>query len=133
MPTAARWVAFITIIWLSVFVRANAETCALPVGFVDTPHPPIAETSKLVAHTEEITVDEPLAGVTRKNAKTDLKDAIHSPGSLPGVAGTHDLGDIPFGTPGARRLVCLTDGSGLHCRNKCSKLKETTRLTDFAT
>lgn len=113
MRMLARSVGFITINWLSAFVGANAEPCALPVGFVDTPHPAIAETNKLVSHTEEITVDKPLDQVIRENAKTDLKDAIQKTGPLPGVAGTHQLGDIPFGTTGARRLVCLTDGSTL--------------------
>jgi len=32
---------------------------------------------------------------------------------LPGVAGTYPLGNIPFGTPGSHRLVCLSDGSTL--------------------
>ena len=30
-----------------------------------------------------------------------------------GVSGDQSLNDIPFGTPGARRLVCLSDGSTL--------------------
>ena len=34
-----------------------------PPGFVDTPHPPIAGSDKLVSHTEEITIHRPLADV----------------------------------------------------------------------
>jgi hypothetical protein len=90
-----------------------AQTCAPPSGFIDIPHPTVAAAEQLVAHTEEITVDRPLAEVLSDGSKTSLKDAIHKSGSLPGVAGTYPLGNIPFGTPGSHRLVCLSDGSTL--------------------
>jgi hypothetical protein len=99
-----------------VFASAAAaagEGCVSPPGFVDIPHPTLAAPERLVSHTEEITVDQPLAAVLDAAARTDLKDAIHKSGSLPGVSGEHPLNDIPFGTPGARRLVCLSDGSTL--------------------
>jgi hypothetical protein len=92
---------------------AAAEGCVPPPGFVDIPHPTLAAPERLVSHTEEITVDQPLAVVLDAASRTDLKDAIHESGSLPGVSGEHPLNDIPFGTPGARRLVCLSDGSTL--------------------
>jgi hypothetical protein len=92
---------------------AAAEVCVPPPGFVDMPHPTLAAPKLLVSHTEEITVDQPLALVLDAAARTDLKDAIRKSGSLPGVSGEHPLNDIPFGTPGARRLVCLSDGSTL--------------------
>jgi hypothetical protein len=96
-----------------VFASAAAEVCVPPPGFVDIPHPTLAAQNPLVSHTEEITVDQPLAVVLDAASRTDLKDAIHKAGSLPGVSGEHPLNDIPFGTPGARRLVCLSDGSTL--------------------
>ena len=92
---------------------AAAQSCVPPKGFVDIPHPSIEGADPLVSHTEEITVSHTLAAVMDANAKTNLKDAIHKAGSLPGVSGTYSLGQIPFGTPGAHRLVCLSDGSTL--------------------
>jgi hypothetical protein len=92
---------------------AIAQACTPPAGFVDVPHPTLTAQQILVSHTEEITVDQPLAVVLDAASRTDLKDAIHKAGSLPGVSGEHPLNDIPFGTPGARRLVCLSDGSTL--------------------
>ena len=91
----------------------GARGCAPPSGFVDSPHPPIAGAEELVAHSEEIVVDRPLAVVLAAGSRTSLKDTIHNTDSLPGVGGDYPLSSIPFGTPGARRLVCLTDGSTL--------------------
>jgi hypothetical protein len=93
-------------------ITAVAQNCAPPRGFVDRSPPAIASPGELVAHTEEITVDRPLDAVLNASRKK-LKDTIKKAGSLPGVAGDYPLNDIPFGTPGARRLVCLTDGSTL--------------------
>ena len=92
---------------------AAAQNCVPPKGFVDIQHPSTTGPDQLVSHTEEITVSHPLAAIMDANAKKDLKDAIHKAGSLPGVSGTYSLGQIPFGTPGAHRLVCLSDGSTL--------------------
>jgi hypothetical protein len=91
----------------------SAAACAPPSGFVDMPHPVMADTGQLATHREEITVDRPLAAVLSAGAKTSLKETIHKAGALPGVAGDYPLNNIPFGTPGARRLVCLSDGSTL--------------------
>jgi hypothetical protein len=91
----------------------NAQTCAPPPGFVDMPHPIVEAPAHLVAHTEEVTVAHSLAQVLEINAKVTLKDAIHKADSLPGVTGEYSLGKIPFPAPGARRLVCLSDGSTL--------------------
>ncbi len=97
----------------SIVTTAAAQTCTPPPGFIDKPHPPVAAPEQLVAHSEEITVAHPLVQVLEKNAKVSLKDAIHKAGSLPGVTGEYPLGDIPFPTPGARHIVCLSDGSTL--------------------
>ena len=94
--------------------NAGAQDCVPPKGFVDIQHPSIVGSDHLVSHTEQITVNHSLAECQLDtNAKTDLKNAIHKAGSLPGVAGTHLLGEIPFGTVGSHRLVCLSDGSTL--------------------
>jgi hypothetical protein len=91
---------------------ANAQPCAPPHGFVDRQPPAIASPVQLVAHIEEIVVDRSLAAVQSADQKS-LKDTIKKASSLPGVSGDYPLNSIPFGTPGARRLVCLTDGSTL--------------------
>lgn len=94
-------------------VSAAAQTCVPPPGFVDERHPVDAPPAQLVAHTEEITVAQPLAQVLETNGKTSLKEAIHKAGSLPGVTGEYPLGTIKFPNPGARHIVCLSDGSTL--------------------
>ena len=102
-----------TITSILTTVSGGAQTCTPPPGFIDSPHPPVAATEQLVEHTEEITVAHPLAQVLETNAKVSLKDGIHKAGSLPGVTGEYPLGNIPFPIPGARRIVCLSDGSTL--------------------
>ena len=97
----------------SIACGAEAQTCAPPPGFSATPQPVIAPVAQLASHTEEITVDRPLAVVAAVNAKTSLKTAIHKAGSLPGVAGEYPLNTIAPGTPGFLHIVCLTDGSTL--------------------
>jgi len=97
----------------SVGSGALAQSCSPPAGFIDQPHPTLASPDLLAAHTEEITVNLPLGMVMAATVKMPLKDAIHKAGDLPGVTGDYPLNTIPFGTPGARRLVCLSDGSTL--------------------
>jgi hypothetical protein len=97
----------------SVSAGAMAQTCSPPQGFVNQPPPVLAAPDRLAVHTEEITVNRPLAIVVGTAEKTDIKDAIHKAGDLPSVIGEYPLNSIPFGTPGARRLVCLSDGSTL--------------------
>jgi hypothetical protein len=79
---------------------------------VDTPHPAIGSGEPLVAHTEEVDIERPLAAVLLA-ANKPLKDTISSAGSLPGVSGDHMLTEGEFGAPGSRRLTCLSDGSTL--------------------
>jgi hypothetical protein len=92
---------------------AISQPCSPPPGFVDRPHPVLVSADLLASHTEEITVNRALTVVANTAARTDIKDAIHKAGDLPGVLGEYPLNKIPFGTPGARRLVCLSDGSTL--------------------
>jgi hypothetical protein len=102
-----------TICSIVPIVSAAAQVCTPPPGFIDKQHPPVAAPSQLVAHTEEITVAKPLVQVLETNAKVSLKEGIHKAGALPGVTGEYSLGNIPFPNPGARRMVCLSDGSTL--------------------
>jgi hypothetical protein len=39
------------------------QSCAPGPGFVDTPHPAIGRSDEFVSHTEEITIERPLAVV----------------------------------------------------------------------
>jgi hypothetical protein len=63
-----------------------------------------------MSQTEEKYVDRPLADVM-KGAARPLEEAIRPTRDLPGVSGTFRLSNGPYGTVGARRLVCLTDGN----------------------
>jgi hypothetical protein len=65
-----------------------------------------------VSHTEEITVDRPLAVVLSAVDKP-FSETIKSSTSLPGITGSHMLTEGTFGAPGSRRLNCLSDGSTL--------------------
>ena len=90
----------------------SAEACALPPGFVDTPHPKIAPVAELVSHTEEITIEHPLAVVRDSASRGRLEETIDRTSGLPGVIGAYRLTtEVRFPQPGARRIVCLTDGS----------------------
>jgi hypothetical protein len=93
-------------------VRPSAASCAIPAGFIDTPHPAVAPIDQLVTHTEDIVINRPLAVVVSASDKP-LQNAVHSTGSLPGVAGDVSLTPGAFGAPGSRRLVCLSDDSTL--------------------
>jgi hypothetical protein len=89
-----------------------AQTCVPPSGFIDIPHPTIASAEELVSHTEEITIERSL-NETLDGFNRPLKDSIQKTSSLPGVSGDHMLTHGTFGSPGSRRLTCLTDGSTL--------------------
>jgi hypothetical protein len=110
--TRTAWAACVVIAGIAWTGRASAQNCSPPPGFTDTPHPAIAPLEQLVSHTEEITVDRPLAAVLRAVDKP-LSDTIKSSTSLPGITGSHMLTEGTFGAPGSRRLNCLSDGSTL--------------------
>ncbi|MGO9453361.1 MAG: hypothetical protein ACLQDV_20290 [Candidatus Binataceae bacterium] len=92
--------------------NAAAPTCTPPPGFVDSPHPEIAPPDELVAHTEEIDIERPLALVV-KSLDRPIEDTVHKTSALPGVVGDYVLTRGEFGAPGSRRLNCLSDGSSL--------------------
>ena len=82
--------------------------CEPPPGFVNPPRPDIAPLDELLSHTELKEIPLPLADVM-KAANRPLR--IDATKDMAGVTGTFRLSDGPYGTVGARRLVCKTDGS----------------------
>jgi hypothetical protein len=100
-------IALLVVIGAMEVPAGLAQTCQPPPGFVDTPHPEMAPLEELVTHTEEVTIERPLAVVRDLASKTPM--VINRSGGLPGVTGVHRLNQGPF-QAGARRLVCLTDG-----------------------
>ena len=93
-------------------VAGAAPACAPPVGFGDAPHPLIAPAGQLVAHTEEILIDRPLS-VVSDAMNRPLNEVLRGSDSLPGVSGDFMLTKGPFGAPGSRHIVCLTDGTSV--------------------
>lgn len=91
-----------------VMLAGQSLACEPPAGFVNPPRPEIAPLDGLLSHTEVREIALPLADVM-KNANRPLR--IDATKDLPGVSGTFRLSSGPYGTVGARRLVCLTDGS----------------------
>ena len=86
--------------------------CRPAADFVNTPPPQPAVGDHLISHTEEITVDRPLA-VVLAVANKPLSESIKKSDSLPGITGSYMLTEGRFGAPGSRRLNCLTDESTL--------------------
>jgi hypothetical protein len=91
---------------------AATAACAPPPGFRDSPHPVIAPSEQLVAHTEEILIDRSLSVVSDAMNKP-LNQVLRGSNSLPGVSGDFMLTKGPFGAPGSRHIVCLTDGGSV--------------------
>lgn len=84
--------------------------CVPPAGFKDGPHPEIAPVEQLVSHTEEIVIARPYSVVSAAMNKP-LEKTILKSDSLPGVSGDYMLTKGPYGAPGSRHIVCLTDGT----------------------
>jgi hypothetical protein len=93
---------------IGLLFAAQCLACEPPAGFVNPPLPKIAPLEELLSHTEERHIALPLA-VVLQSANRPLR--IDATNDLPGVSGTFRLSDGPYGSVGARRLVCLTDGS----------------------
>jgi hypothetical protein len=87
--------------------------CVPPPGFVNTPHPAVAPVEQLVSHSEDIVIHRPLDVVLDAESKLSLEKTIDANSSLPSVSGTYMLTKGAYGSPGSRRLTCLTDGSSL--------------------
>lgn len=86
----------------------QSAACQPPAGFVNPPRPDIAPLEELLSHTEVKEIDQPLAAVMQAANRPLRIDATKD---LAGVTGTFRLSNGPYGTVGARRLVCKTDGS----------------------
>ena len=93
-----------------LLLGSTSLACEPPVGFVNPPRPDIAPLEQLVGHTEQIDIARSLAAVMQAGNRP-LSEGIRPTRDLPGVSGTFNLTRAGFGTVGARRLVCLTDGS----------------------
>ena len=94
---------------VSVLLHGKGVACEPPAGFVNPPRPAIAPLEELVSHTEQMDIARGLE-VVMQAASRPLQEIIRPTKELPGVSGTFNLKGR-FGTPGSRRLVCLTDGS----------------------
>jgi hypothetical protein len=93
-----------------VLFGGQSLACEPPAGFVNPPRPDIAPLEELLGHTEQIDIARSLA-VLMQAPSRPLSEGIRPTRDLPGVSGTFNLTSGGYGTPGARRLVCLTDGS----------------------
>lgn len=85
-----------------------ALPCEPPAGFVNPARPEIAPLAGLLSVTEQKVINQSLADVMRAANRPLRIDATKD---LAGVSGTYRLSEGPYGTVGARRLVCKTDGS----------------------
>ena len=93
---------------VGVLLAGQTLACEPPPGFVNPPRPEIAPLDELLSHTETKEIDKPLAEVMKPTNRPLRIDATKD---LAGVTGTFRLSDGPYGTVGARRLVCKTDGN----------------------
>jgi len=84
--------------------------CEPPPGFVDPARPEIAPLEELVAHTEQLVIARGFADLMKIPSRP-LEETMRPMKDMPGVSGTFRLSKGPYGSVGARRLVCLTDGS----------------------
>lgn len=101
---------YIALAIVGALFHGTSVACEPPAGFVNPPRPDIAPLAELVvSHTEQMEIARGLA-VVMQAANRPLQEVIRPTKELPGVSGTFTL-EGRFGTPGSRRLVCLTDGS----------------------
>jgi hypothetical protein len=92
---------------VGVLFSGPGLACEPPPGFVNPPRPDIAPLDGLLSHTEVQEIDKPLAEIMQAASRPLRIDATKD---LAGVTGTARLSNGPYGTVGARRLVCKTDG-----------------------
>ena len=92
---------------VGVLLSIQSLACEPPPGFVNPPRPDIAPLEELLSHTEVKEIDKPLADVVQAANRPLRIDATKD---LAGVTGTFRLSNGHYGTVGARRLVCKTDG-----------------------
>lgn len=93
--------------------HASARPCRAPAKLMKEKPPVPLPMHRLVTRVESIRIRAPLSIVLESVAASRLEDTIQQQKSLPSVAATKVLTPGAFDYPGARRLVCLTDGSTL--------------------
>jgi hypothetical protein len=93
---------------LALWFTGKGQACEPPAGFINPPRPDIASLESLPGVTQQKVINQSLADVMRAANRPLRIDATRD---LAGVTGTYRLSDGPYGTVGARRLVCKTDGS----------------------
>lgn len=78
----------------------------------DLPPPPVIDpAAPMIARTERIVVDCPLQRFWDWSVTVALESILTGAGGLPGAVRTTPLNQGPWGVPGARRVVHLSDGS----------------------
>ena len=93
-----------------MLLNSQSLACKPPAGFVDPPRPEIAPLEELLAHTELTVIARGFSDLMKIPSRP-LEETIRPVKDMPGVSGTFRLSSGPYGSVGARRLVCLTDGS----------------------
>ena len=93
---------------LGLLIAGQSQACEPPAGFVNPPRPEVAPLEDLLSHTETKEIAQPLATVMQAANRPLRIDATKD---MAGVTGTFRLSNGPYGTVGARRLVCKTDGT----------------------
>ncbi len=91
-----------------MLLAGQSLACEPPPGFVNPPRPDLAPLEGLLSHTETKEIAQSLADVNKAASRPLRIDATKD---LAGVTGTVSLSNGPYGTVGARRLVCKTDGT----------------------
>jgi len=94
--------------FVGMLLAGQCAACEPPAGFINPPRPEIAPLEELLSHTEVKEINQPLAAVMQAANRPLRIDATKD---LAGVTGTFRLSNGPYGTVGARRLVCKTDGA----------------------
>lgn len=86
--------------------------CHATQALAEHPAPvPEADLLARLSRTEEAVVPVPREAFLRWFLGAPLERLLPGTGEIPAVSGTRPLSDTPFPEPGARRLVCLADGS----------------------
>jgi hypothetical protein len=95
---------------IGVLLAGQSLACEPPPGFVNPPRPEIAPLEDLLGHTEQSVIARGFSDLMKIPSRP-LEETIRPMKDMPGVSGTFRLSKGPYGSVGARRLVCLTDGS----------------------
>lgn len=90
----------------------DQAACRATEALAEGPAPlPNADMLARLNRTEEAVVPVPREAFLRWFLAVPLERLLPGTAEIPAVTGTRPLSDTPFPEPGARRLVCLADGS----------------------